>query len=123
MRAGIGRWHTGPDRRTLRRPAIPEVKPSDAFPTNLLVELPFPSSLDVIDKLLFAYLDQEKVPASAIFVLDTSGSMGFGSKGVTKLEYARRIAATLGYLARQQGDAGEVSEHSPVRLQWIIREL
>src|SRR5204863_10066557 len=26
------------------------------------------------------------------FVLDTSGSMGFGSKGVTKLEYARRIA-------------------------------
>jgi uncharacterized protein (DUF58 family) len=39
------------------------------------------------------------------FVLDTSGSMGFGSKGVTKLEYARRIAATLGYLASQQGDA------------------
>jgi uncharacterized protein (DUF58 family) len=39
------------------------------------------------------------------FVLDTSGSMGFGSKGITKLEYARRIAATLGYLASQQGDA------------------
>src|SRR5688500_3135667 len=39
------------------------------------------------------------------FVLDTSGSMGFGSTGITKLEYARRIAATLGYLAGQQGDA------------------
>jgi uncharacterized protein (DUF58 family) len=39
------------------------------------------------------------------FVLDTSGSMGFGSKGITKLEYARRLAATLGYLASQQGDA------------------
>src|ERR1043165_7117729 len=39
------------------------------------------------------------------FTLDTSGSMGFGSKGITKLEYARRIAATLGYLASQQGDA------------------
>jgi uncharacterized protein (DUF58 family) len=39
------------------------------------------------------------------FVLDTSGSMGFGSRGVTKLEYARRIVATLGYLASQQGDA------------------
>lgn len=39
------------------------------------------------------------------FVLDTSGSMGFGSKGITKLEYARRIAATLSYLASQQGDA------------------
>jgi len=39
------------------------------------------------------------------FVLDTSGSMGFGSTGVTKIEYARRIAGTLGYLASQQGDA------------------
>jgi len=39
------------------------------------------------------------------FVLDTSGSMGFGSKGITKIEYARRLAATLGYLASQQGDA------------------
>ena len=38
-------------------------------------------------------------------VIDTSGSMGFGSKGITKLEYARRIAATLGFLASQQGDA------------------
>jgi uncharacterized protein (DUF58 family) len=38
-------------------------------------------------------------------VLDTSGSMGFGSTGVTKLEYARRIVGTLGYLASQQGDA------------------
>ena len=31
--------------------------------------------------------------------------MGFGSPGVTKIEYARRIAGTLGYLAIQQGDA------------------
>jgi uncharacterized protein (DUF58 family) len=31
--------------------------------------------------------------------------MGFGSHGITKLEYARRLAATLGYLASQQGDA------------------
>jgi uncharacterized protein (DUF58 family) len=38
-------------------------------------------------------------------VLDTSGSMGFGSGAVTKIEYARRIAATLAYLASQQGDA------------------
>lgn len=39
------------------------------------------------------------------FVLDTSGSMNFGSTGITKIEYARRIAGTLGYLACQQGDA------------------
>jgi uncharacterized protein (DUF58 family) len=38
-------------------------------------------------------------------VIDTSGSMGFGSQGVSKLEYARRIGATLGFLASQQGDA------------------
>src|SRR5271167_4187870 len=38
-------------------------------------------------------------------VLDTSGSMGFGPTGATKLDYARRIAGALGYLALQQGDA------------------
>ena len=39
------------------------------------------------------------------FVLDTSGSMGFGSVGQSKLEYARRLAGGLAYLAVQQGDA------------------
>ncbi len=39
------------------------------------------------------------------FVLDTSGSMDFGTTGVTKIEYARRIAGTLGQMALQQGDA------------------
>jgi uncharacterized protein (DUF58 family) len=38
-------------------------------------------------------------------VLDTSGSMAYGSAGVAKAEYARRIAGTLGYIAMQQGDA------------------
>ncbi len=38
-------------------------------------------------------------------VVDTSGSMDFGSKDITKIEFARRIAATLGHLALQQGDA------------------
>jgi uncharacterized protein (DUF58 family) len=38
-------------------------------------------------------------------VLDTSGSMDFGSDGITKIEYGRRIAAALGHLALQQGDA------------------
>ena len=37
-------------------------------------------------------------------VLDTSGSMGFGTQ-VSKIDYARRIAGALGYLAVQQGDA------------------
>ena len=38
-------------------------------------------------------------------VVDTSGSMDYGSAGTTKIEYARRIAAALGHLALRQGDA------------------
>jgi uncharacterized protein (DUF58 family) len=38
-------------------------------------------------------------------VLDTSGSMNFGTTGTTKIEYARKIAGALSYLAVQQGDA------------------
>jgi len=38
-------------------------------------------------------------------VLDTSGSMNFGTCGTTKLEYARKIAGALSYLSVQQGDA------------------
>lgn len=40
-----------------------------------------------------------------VTVLDTSGSMNFGSVGLTKLEYAQRMTAALSYLAVQQGDA------------------
>jgi uncharacterized protein (DUF58 family) len=38
-------------------------------------------------------------------VLDCSGSMRYGKAGASKLDYARRLAATLGYLAAHQGDA------------------
>ncbi|MCA8997580.1 MAG: DUF58 domain-containing protein [Planctomycetaceae bacterium] len=38
-------------------------------------------------------------------LLDTSGSMDFGSQGTTKLDYARRLGASLAYLAVQQGDS------------------
>lgn len=39
-------------------------------------------------------------------IVDTSGSMGFASKGnPAKIEYARCLAGTLSYLATQQGDA------------------
>ncbi|MCP4783421.1 MAG: DUF58 domain-containing protein [Fuerstiella sp.] len=44
------------------------------------------------------------------FVIDVSGSMKFGvdgsqQPGMTKLDYARRLAGTLAYLAAGQGDA------------------
>jgi uncharacterized protein (DUF58 family) len=38
-------------------------------------------------------------------IIDTSGSMAFGSGGMTKIQYARQLAGTLAYLAVQQGDA------------------
>jgi Ca-activated chloride channel family protein len=62
--------------KTHRRPAWPGVKLSDEFPSNLLIELPFPPKLDVVEKLLFAYLDENSRPSHTYYVLDTSGSMG-----------------------------------------------
>jgi uncharacterized protein (DUF58 family) len=38
-------------------------------------------------------------------LIDTSGSMEYGTAGATRLDYARRLAGTLGYLAASQGDA------------------
>src|SRR5215510_10532039 len=40
-----------------------------------------------------------------VLVVDTSGSMAFGSGATKKIDYAKRIAAGLAYLAIQQGDA------------------
>jgi Ca-activated chloride channel family protein len=60
---------------TGRRPAVPGVALDSRFPTQTLIELPFPARLDTIDALITAYLDEERKPASAIFVLDVSGSM------------------------------------------------
>ena len=60
---------------TQRRPVNPEVALSNAFPDQLLVELPFPNSAEVVDKLVLSYLDEQRVPAHTFFVLDVSGSM------------------------------------------------
>ena len=49
------------------------------------------------------------------FILDTSGSMAFSSSGDTKIQYARKLAGSLGYLAVQQGDA--------VGLSCVAREV
>ncbi len=40
-----------------------------------------------------------------VLVVDTSGSMNYAVNGCSKLEYSRRIAGTLAYLAVEQGDA------------------
>ncbi|MDP3849716.1 MAG: DUF58 domain-containing protein [Luteolibacter sp.] len=45
----------------------------------------------------------------AYFVVDASGSMKFAGTGETKIQYARRIAASLAYLLVNQGDAAGLS--------------
>lgn len=49
-------------------------------------------------------------------LLDCSASMGYSAKGVRKIDYARYLAASLGYLAKQQRDAiGLISFDEEVR--------
>ncbi|MCA9957786.1 MAG: VWA domain-containing protein [Anaerolineales bacterium] len=73
-------------RTTLRRPVVPGIQLDGRIPNPLLVELPFPNSVDIIDSLLFSYLDEQRVPAHAIFVLDVSGSMK--GNGISDLKTA-----------------------------------
>ena len=53
------------------------------------------------------YLKQyeEETNLRASLLVDTSASMGYGSAGITKLEYARQLAAALAYLMLTQNDA------------------
>jgi uncharacterized protein (DUF58 family) len=55
-------------------------------------------------------------------LVDASRSMSFGSRGYTKADYARTLAATLAWFLHHQGDAtglltfdGEVREYLPAR--------
>ncbi|MDB4386816.1 DUF58 domain-containing protein [Akkermansiaceae bacterium] len=72
----------------------------------------------------------------AYFVVDSSGSMGFSSgENPSKMEFARRIAATLSYLIVNQGDSAGLSccneklhleippSRRPAQLQHIFESL
>ena len=71
----------------------------------------------------------------AYFVVDASGSMSFGGHGPPKIDYARKIAATLAYLLVNQGDAAGLSvcheslhleippSRRPAHLQYIFDTL
>lgn len=61
---------------TRRRPVNSTVVPGKGlFPDALLSELPFPNRIEVVNNLLFSYLNDQRRPAHAFFVLDVSGSM------------------------------------------------
>jgi len=71
--------------QTHRRPAIPEVALDSQFSTQVLLEVPFPASLDVVNQLITIYLNQVRLPSHTYFVLDISGSMdGSRLDGVKK---------------------------------------
>jgi Ca-activated chloride channel family protein len=61
--------------KTFRRPVITSIQKSTIFSSVMLMELPFPGTLEDIDQILFAYLDEIRRPSTPIFVLDVSGSM------------------------------------------------
>ena len=61
--------------QTHRRPAIPEVQPDSQFPSQVLVEVQFPATLDVVNQLIEVYLNEARPPSHTYFVLDVSGSM------------------------------------------------
>ena len=61
--------------QTNRRPVLPSVPLDTRFPAQLLIELPFPGSLDVADTLIEQYLNTFTKPSHTIYVLDLSGSM------------------------------------------------
>lgn len=65
----------------------------------------------LIDWRLFARTDRHFIKqyeaetnANFVVVLDVSRSMSYGSGSVSKLDYARFLAACLAYFSRQQGD-------------------
>lgn len=48
---------------------------------------------------------EEETNLECYLLLDVSASMGYGSRGVTKLEYGSYVAAALAYLMHRQRDA------------------
>src|SRR5580765_7479165 len=48
---------------------------------------------------------EEETNLDCHLMLDISGSMSYGSRGITKFEYGRCLAASLAYLMNRQRDA------------------
>ena len=68
--------------------------------------------LSTIDWRVYARTDrhyvkkfEEETNLSCHLMLDVSGSMGYGSHGITKFEYGQCLAASLAYLMNRQRDA------------------
>ena len=62
-------------KETDRRPILPSIPLEARFGSQTLIELPFPGQRSVVDRILTSYLDEQRLPAHAYFVIDLSGSM------------------------------------------------
>lgn len=79
-----------------------------------------------LDWRLYARTDRHYVKqyeaetnANLVALLDVSGSMDYGSQGITKLDYARYLTACLLYLSRRQRDrVGMGAFHGRVA-EWV----
>jgi uncharacterized protein (DUF58 family) len=72
-----------------------------------------------VDWRLYGRLDrlyvkkfEDEVNLSWCILIDRSGSMGYGSEGESKLNYALRLSGTLSYLLLKQGDAVGIVDFS-----------
>lgn len=72
--------------QTFRRPVNTQITLSPLFNQNMLVELPFPNSQGVVEHILATYMNDLRLPARPIFILDTSGSMN--GNGMAQLKQA-----------------------------------
>ncbi len=54
-----------------------------------------------------------------VLIFDSSASMGYGSQGITKIQYARYLAASLAYLALHQHDAVSIIVFDEVVRRYI----
>jgi Ca-activated chloride channel family protein len=76
---------------TLRRPVNPDASAAPAIPKRTLVELPFPGQTALIDALLDNFLSDVRIPGSARYILDLSGSMA--GPRIRSLQEAMRMLA------------------------------
>lgn len=70
---------------TLRKSINPDVVSSVSWP-KMMVELPFPGKLEVVDGILNGFENNVRMPVDSTFVLDESGSMS--GEGMRQLQAA-----------------------------------
>jgi uncharacterized protein (DUF58 family) len=68
---------------------------------------------------LFVREYQAETNANLTLVLDVSKSMEFASAGISKLEYGRYLAASLGYLSLQQRDRVGLITYDEDVVTWV----